>query len=89
MEFYRAADIPLATFLANALPNQQKWCSLPECGEGPGSHMVSYLHSKGLVTFTITQLPEGKELPGGSNGNIWFWARPTQVNFHGLTSNLV
>ena len=41
--------------------------------------MYSYLHSKGLITFSITQLPEGKELPGAGTGQIWFWARPTEV----------
>ena len=69
----------LATFLANAAPNLQKKCSLQACGDTPAAHMVSYLHSKGLVSFSMTQLPEGKELPGGSEGQIWFWARPTAV----------
>jgi len=78
-DLYRSTDVSLATFLAAASPSLQKKCSLQSCGEGPAVHMVSYLHSKGLISFSMTQLPEGKELAGGAEGAIWFWARPTEV----------
>lgn len=78
-DLYQGADVALAAFLANASPNLQKKCSLQACGDVPAAHMVSYLHSKGLVSFSMTQLPEGKELPGAEKGHIWFWARPTEV----------
>lgn len=79
INYYQAGDTPLAAFLAGASPSQPKKCPTPDCGEGPASHMISYLHGKGLITFSITQLPEGKELPGAAKGHIWFWARPTEV----------
>ena len=41
--------------------------------------MISYLKNTGSISFTVTILPEGKELPGGDQGEIWFWARPEGV----------
>ena len=78
-DLYKGGDVSLATFLANASPSLQKKCSLQSCGDTPAAHMVSYLHSKGLISFSMTQLPQGKELPGAAEGQIWFWARPTEV----------
>ena len=76
---YQSSDVTLATFLANSSPNLQKKCSLQLCGDDPAAHMISYLHSQGLISFSMTNLPEGKELPGVAEGQIWFWARPTEV----------
>lgn len=78
-DLYQGYDLSLATFLAGLSPDLQKKCSLQTCGDMPAAHMVTYLHSKGLVSFSVTHLPEEEELPGAADGSIWFWARPTEV----------
>ena len=87
-DLYQGSDVALAAFLAASAPNPQKKCSLQACGDSPAAHMVSYLHSKGLISFSMTHLPEGKELQGAAEGQIWFWARPTAVRLNPLPSFL-
>ena len=80
LPFYQSPDVTLEAFLAQLVPAAQKKCVHPQCGDSATSHMISYLKNTGSISFTVTILPEGKELPGGDNGDIWFWARPEGVS---------
>lgn len=86
IDYYRASDMTLAAFLSQSAAALAKRCTGPECGEGHAAHTTSYLHAKGLITVTVAQLSEGKELPGGDQGLVWFWARPTEVGSPNLTA---
>lgn len=77
IDYYQSNDTPLASFLATA--GQQK-CLHAACGDGVTAHLRTFLHSKGRVTLSVSQTPAGKELPGSDKGQVWFWARPLQVN---------
>lgn len=80
MEYYKASDIPLASFLASAAPVSSRRCKNSLCGDGPTSHLRTFLHGNGRITMSVTRLPSGKELPGADKGQIWFWARPLNVS---------
>lgn len=79
IHYYQSPDVTLISFLEGYLPTAQKKCSHPQCGELPMSHMVSYLHNTGSISFTMTEMPNGTELPGAEKCDIWFWARPEGV----------
>ncbi|KAA6428100.1 MAG: hypothetical protein FRX49_02761, partial [Trebouxia sp. A1-2] len=77
IDYYQGNDMPLASFLAATAPQK---CPNVTCGDGVTAHLRTFLHNRGRVTLSVSQLPGGKELPGSDKGQVWFWARPLQVN---------
>ena len=76
IDYYQGNDMPLASFLAATAPQK---CPNVTCGDGVAAHLRTFLHNRGRVTLSVSQLPGGKELPGSDKGQVWFWARPLQV----------
>ena len=76
IDYYQGNDMPLASFLAATAPQK---CPNVTCGDGVTAHLRTFLHNRGRVTLSVSQLPGGKELPGSDKGQVWFWARPLQV----------
>ncbi|DBB09234.1 TPA: hypothetical protein ACH3X3_007818 [Trebouxia sp. C0006] len=77
IDYYQGNDMPLASFLAATAPQK---CPNVTCGDGVTAHLRTFLHNRGRVTLSVSQLPGGKELPGSDKGQVWFWARPLQVD---------
>ena len=78
IDYYQSNDMPLASFLAATTAPQK--CPHAACGDGVAAHLRTFLHNRGRVTLSVSQLPAGKELPGADKGQVWFWARPLQVS---------
>ena len=78
-DFYTGTDASLAAFLAS-MQQLGSRCASTVCSDGPSAHLVSYLHGNGLISFSVTRLPQAKALPGVDHGQIWFWARPQEVS---------
>ncbi len=76
IDYYQGNDMPLASFLAATAPQK---CPNVTCGDGVTAHLRTFLHNRGRVTLSVSQLPGGKELSGSDKGQVWFWARPLQV----------
>ncbi|DBA97431.1 hypothetical protein WJX77_010396 [Trebouxia sp. C0004] len=76
IDYYQGNDMPLASFLAATAPQK---CPNVTCGDGVTAHLRTFLHNRGRMTLSVSQLPGGKELPGSDKGQVWFWARPLQV----------
>ena len=76
IDYYQGNDMPLASFLAATAPQK---CPHVACGDGVTAHLRTFLHNRGRVTLSVSQMPAGKELPGADKGQVWFWARPLQV----------
>jgi hypothetical protein len=64
IDYYQRTDQALSQFLS---------------GEHGLSDVTTYLHGDGLLTLRVARLPEGQELPGADQNQIWFWLRPRQV----------
>ncbi|KAK9796713.1 hypothetical protein WJX73_010097 [Symbiochloris irregularis] len=77
-DFYTGSDVSLAAFLGSMLPFVNR-CQSTTCNDGPGAHLLSFLHGSGLMSFSVTRLGLAKALPGSEHGQIWFWARPQEA----------
>ena len=70
MPFYTEGDLNLKQFLVAAAPTNRK-CPHPQCGDGAGLHLRTFIHCESLVTLSSFILPSDKELPRG----VWLWSR--------------
>ena len=70
MHFYSEDDLTLPQFLAAAAPTTQK-CPHPQCGDGAGLHLRTFMHCDSLLTLSSFTVNPEKALPGG----VWLWLR--------------
>lgn len=71
--FYESSDVSLVRFLLAALPEPNRHCPHPRCGDGPSKHIRAYVSGNYCVTLTVKELPEDQALPGKDANVIWAW----------------
>jgi hypothetical protein len=71
--FYESSDVSLVRFLLAALPEPNRHCPHPRCGDGPSKHIRAYVSGNYCVTLTVKELSEEDSLPGKESNVIWVW----------------
>ena len=71
--FYETTDVSLVRFLRAALPEPNRHCPHPRCGDGPADHIRAYVSGDRCVTLTVKELREEDALPGKDSNVIWAW----------------
>lgn len=71
--FYEQSDVSLVRFLRAALPEPNRHCPHPRCGDGPSKHIRAYVSGNFCVTLMVKELPEDRALPGKEANVIWAW----------------
>ncbi|KAL2467538.1 putative 1-phosphatidylinositol-3-phosphate 5-kinase FAB1D [Forsythia ovata] len=84
IKFYRNFDVPLGKFLLDNLLNQGLQCKT--CGKPPEGHFFYYAHHNKQLTIQVRRLPDGEDLPGETEGELWMWSRCGQCKFHNKSS---
>ncbi|QDZ23907.1 phosphatidylinositol phosphate kinase [Chloropicon primus] len=71
--FYESSDVSLVRFLRAALPEPNRHCPHPRCGDGPSKHIRAYVSGNYCVTLTVKELADENALPGKEANVIWAW----------------
>ncbi|CAA3031394.1 Hypothetical predicted protein [Olea europaea subsp. europaea] len=84
IKFYRNFDDPLGKFLLENLLKQGLQCRT--CGKPPEGHFFYYAHHNKQLSIQVRRLPDGKCLPGETEGKLWMWSRCGQCKFQNGSS---